>query len=75
MKYILGIDEVGRGPIAGPVTVCAFIMRADADVLVHFKNRKLKDSKKLSDKERRRVRSELNKQKLAGNVRAEVQNI
>lgn len=68
MKYILGIDEVGRGPIAGPVTVCAFIMRADVDVLVHFKNRKLKDSKKLSDSERRRVRTELNKHKLAGNV-------
>ncbi|MEN9852611.1 MAG: ribonuclease ribonuclease [Candidatus Parcubacteria bacterium] len=68
MKYIVGIDEVGRGPIAGPVTVCAFIMHADADVLMHFKNRKIKDSKKLSDNERRRVRSELNKQKLAGSV-------
>ena len=22
-KYIVGIDEVGRGPIAGPVAVCA----------------------------------------------------
>ncbi len=24
-KYIIGIDEVGRGPIAGPVAVCAFV--------------------------------------------------
>ncbi len=23
-RYIIGIDEVGRGPLAGPVTVCAF---------------------------------------------------
>lgn len=23
-RYIVGIDEVGRGPVAGPVTVCAF---------------------------------------------------
>jgi ribonuclease HII len=68
MKYILGIDEVGRGPIAGPVTVCAFIMRTDVDVLIHFKNRKLKDSKKLSNTERRRIRTELNKEKRAGNI-------
>lgn len=26
MKWIIGIDEVGRGPIAGPVTVCATAM-------------------------------------------------
>jgi ribonuclease HII len=25
MNYIIGIDEVGRGPIAGPVAVCAFL--------------------------------------------------
>ena len=24
VKWIIGIDEVGRGPVAGPVTVCAF---------------------------------------------------
>jgi ribonuclease HII len=29
MKYIVGIDEVGRGPIAGPVAVCAFIIKND----------------------------------------------
>lgn len=68
MKYIVGIDEVGRGPVAGPVTVCAFIMKSDIDLLVHFKNKKLKDSKKLNDKERRRIRAELNKQKLFGAV-------
>jgi ribonuclease HII len=66
MKYIIGIDEVGRGPIAGPVTVCACIVQADYDLLKHFKKRLLKDSKKLSDIERRRIRTELNKQKFAG---------
>lgn len=26
IKYVIGIDEVGRGPIAGPVTLCGCIM-------------------------------------------------
>jgi ribonuclease HII len=68
MKYIVGVDEVGRGPIAGPVTVCVFIVQADYDILKHFKNRKLRDSKKLSDTERNRIRTELNKAKLAGYI-------
>ena len=28
-KYICGVDEVGRGPLAGPVCVCAVIMPLD----------------------------------------------
>ena len=28
-KYICGIDEVGRGPLAGPVVCCAVIMDLD----------------------------------------------
>ena len=45
IKYIVGIDEVGRGPLAGPVAVCAFKMP------VSFKTADfgpLKDSKKLT---------------------------
>ncbi|MFM1538696.1 ribonuclease HII [Helcococcus bovis] len=41
-----GIDEVGRGPIAGPVVSCAVIMGEN-----HIDG--VKDSKKLSDKKRR----------------------
>jgi ribonuclease HII len=26
-KYVVGIDEVGRGPIAGPVTVAALVIK------------------------------------------------
>ena len=29
--YIIGIDEAGRGPIAGPVSVGALMVRADFD--------------------------------------------
>lgn len=52
MKYIIGIDEVGRGPIAGPVTVCACAIRVGAEVLSLFPKNELKDSKKLSEKVR-----------------------
>ncbi|HPD02295.1 MAG: ribonuclease HII [Christensenellales bacterium] len=45
-KYICGIDEVGRGPLAGPVTCTAIIMRLD-DVIEG-----VDDSKKLSENKR-----------------------
>jgi len=53
-EYIIGIDEVGRGPIAGPVAVCAFLIKDDS-FLENTGDRKLpklKDSKKLSKKQR-----------------------
>lgn len=45
-KYVCGVDEVGRGPLAGPVTVCAVIM--DLSKIVDG----VDDSKKLSEKKR-----------------------
>ena len=49
MKYVVGIDEVGRGALAGPVAVGAVLMPADLS-WDDFEN--LKDSKKLSEKKR-----------------------
>ncbi len=43
---ICGIDEVGRGPFAGPVVAGAVILPEDCDILY------LNDSKKLSEKKR-----------------------
>ena len=51
IRYKIGIDEVGRGPLAGPVTVAAFLMPAN-DKLPNNKRAKLRDSKKLSEKQR-----------------------
>ena len=54
-KYIIGIDEVGRGPIAGPVAVCSFLIKDEKSFCIgqtYAKLPKLKDSKKLSKKQR-----------------------
>jgi ribonuclease HII len=48
-KYLIGIDEVGRGPLAGPVTLCACMVPQDFD-FSHLEG--IKDSKKLSEKKR-----------------------
>ena len=45
-QYIAGIDEVGRGPLAGPVVAACVIMPTDTI------NEKIKDSKKISEKAR-----------------------
>ena len=45
-QYVCGIDEVGRGPLAGPVVACAVIFPKDIDILY------INDSKKLSEKKR-----------------------
>ncbi|MBR3601279.1 MAG: ribonuclease HII [Lachnospiraceae bacterium] len=45
-SYICGIDEVGRGPLAGPVVAGAVILPKDCDILY------INDSKKLSEKKR-----------------------
>lgn len=49
-KILCGIDEVGRGPLAGPVTAAAVILPSDPDFLASLNG--LNDSKKLSAKKR-----------------------
>ncbi|GAB1476727.1 ribonuclease HII [Bacillota bacterium] len=46
LRYIAGVDEVGRGPLAGPVVAAAVILPADFSLLG------VDDSKKLSQKKR-----------------------
>ena len=47
-KYLVGIDEVGRGPLAGPVVCCAVVMPLGDDKIIEG----IDDSKKLSEKKR-----------------------
>ncbi len=53
-KWIAGIDEVGRGPIAGPVTVCCVWIEKTAaqKILRKLKREGLTDSKKLAKSRR-----------------------
>lgn len=48
-KLICGVDEAGRGPLAGPVCAAAVILPPNVDIPG------LNDSKKLSDKKRREL--------------------
>lgn len=49
IHLIAGVDEAGRGPLAGPVCAAAVILPAELDIPG------LNDSKKLSDKQRREL--------------------
>ena len=55
IKYIAGVDEVGRGPLAGPVVCAAVIMPLDENSLVIG----VDDSKKLSEKKREQLAEEI----------------
>lgn len=52
-RSICGIDEVGRGPLAGPVVAGAVILKPDTEILY------LNDSKKLSEKKREALYDEI----------------
>lgn len=48
-KYVAGIDEVGRGPLAGPVVTCAVVLDDHFDLI------EVTDSKMLSRREREKL--------------------
>ena len=60
-RYIVGVDEVGRGPLAGPVVCAAVVMPLDeADLIIG-----VDDSKKLSAKKRESLAEEIKKKAIA----------
>ncbi len=61
-SFIAGVDEVGRGPLAGPVVAAAVILPRDFDVLG------IDDSKKLSPKKREELSAVIREKALAWSV-------
>lgn len=59
INYIAGIDEVGRGPLAGPVVAAAVILPRD------FKLLGINDSKKLTDKKKDELFETINQEALS----------
>ena len=62
VSYIAGVDEVGRGPLAGPVVTAAVILPAD------FKIPGVNDSKKLSEKRREVLYETLTREAVAWSI-------
>ncbi|MGA1308581.1 MAG: ribonuclease HII [Gemmatimonadaceae bacterium] len=59
-SHLAGVDEVGRGPLAGPVVVCAVIMPADRRAIPG-----VTDSKKLSAQARERLAAQIQAEAVA----------
>lgn len=62
VKYLIGIDEVGRGPLAGPFVVCAFYVRKE--IKISFRG--IHNSKKLTANQRERWEKILKEMKKKG---------
>lgn len=61
-EFICGIDEVGRGPLAGPVVAGAVILPKDCDILY------INDSKKLSAAKREELYDEIMEKAVATGI-------
>ena len=61
-SYICGIDEVGRGPLAGPVVTAAVILPKDCRILY------INDSKKLTEKRREELYTEIMEKAVAVSI-------
>ena len=69
VKLIAGMDEVGRGPLAGPVVVACVMMPYDEMIDGVF------DSKKVTKKNRERLNDEIQKKAIAISIWKEEQDI
>ena len=70
-ECLIGVDEAGRGPLAGPVAVGVVAVPTGFDVLAEFPN--VKDSKLLSGQKREVIFTEVERRVLLGDLRFCVQ--
>ncbi|HEY0010743.1 MAG TPA: ribonuclease HII [Candidatus Paceibacterota bacterium] len=73
MAFVLGVDEAGRGPLAGPVAVGCVRAPDDFDLIAAFPG--LNDSKKLTEKARETLFGLLLERAAAGDVAYHVELI
>jgi ribonuclease HII len=59
-RWVIGVDEAGRGPLAGPVVAAAVLLRS-----TRFQN-KIKDSKKMTELQRNRAFVEISEKAYVG---------
>lgn len=71
MRFTLGVDEAGRGPLAGPVSVGVIMVPEGFDVLKEFPG--VADSKKLSEKRREQIFDMLAARAARGDVHSKVE--
>ena len=69
IKYIAGIDEVGRGPLAGPVVTACVVMPYDKMLEGVF------DSKKVSKKNRERLFEEIKNTAISYSINVQYQDV
>ena len=66
MKFTIGVDEAGRGPIAGPVAVGVVCVPVGFDVAKEFPG--VKDSKQMTEKKREEIFEMLSARAVQGDV-------
>jgi ribonuclease HII len=62
LPFVSGVDEAGRGPLAGPVVAAAVVLPTD------YRNTEVADSKRLSEKKRHTLYAELKESALAYSI-------
>lgn len=74
-KYLIGIDEVGRGPLAGPVTLGAVMIRRTGAKNFSEIFRAVKDSKQLKERVREEWFEKAKLEKEKGNINFSISSV
>jgi len=72
IKYLIGIDEVGRGPLAGPITFCAFCVPVGKELRFL---RGIKSSKKMNEKNRMEWVRKINEKAISSGIRYAISSV